>query len=234
MTDQAGSTETTAFTRARWMVGLAIILAIGAIAQYPGGDRFDHSSLGYSISRNFLSDLGMTMSFSGQRNLLGATFFVFSLVLVVFGLGGCLIGFVHLCSESSRQRQFAQGAAAVGLIVCAAFIGVALTPENRLMSVHLWLTLFAFRVFPVAALLMVFASMSSRVFPRRITVAWVVLTAVLTVYVIVIGWGPRTSTREGLTFQVTAQKIVAIAAVTILVYLSVQADRVLATVRRND
>jgi len=224
---------TTTFTRARWAVGLSSMLAVGAIARYPGGNRVDHASLGYSVFRNFLSDLGMTISFSGKPNTLGATFFVLSLLLVVLGLGGCLIGFVRLCSESSRQRQLAQGAAGVGLIVCAAFIGVALTPENRLMSLHIWLTLFAFRVLPVAALLMVFASMSSRVLPRRITVAWAILTVVLTAYVYVIGWGPPTSTTEGLTFQVTAQKLVAIASVSILVYLSVQADRVVATVRRD-
>jgi hypothetical protein len=224
---------TTTFTRARWAVGLSSMLAVGAIARYPGGNRVDHASLGYSVFRNFLSDLGMTISFSGQPNMLGATFFVLSLLLVVLGLGGCLIGFVRLCSESSRQRQLARGAAGVGLIVCAAFIGVALTPENQLMSLHIWLTLFAFRVLPVAALLMVLASMSSRVLPRRITVAWAILTVVLTAYVYVIGWGPPTSTTEGLTFQVTAQKLVAIASVSILVYLSVQADRVVATVRRD-
>ena len=63
--------------------------------------------------------------------------------------------------------------------------------------------------------------------------AWAILTVVLTACVYVIGWGPPTSTTEQLTFQVTAQKLVAIASAGILVYLSVQADRVVATVRRD-
>ena len=46
------------FQRVRWAVGLGLALAVGAMLRYPGGTALDTGSQGYSMSRNFLSDLG--------------------------------------------------------------------------------------------------------------------------------------------------------------------------------
>ena len=216
----------TIFTLARWAVGVATLLAVAAMSRYPGGTLLDHSTGSYSFFNNFLSDLGMTVAYSGQRNRVGAILFILSLSVVVTGLGACLIGLVGLYSEAPRPRRFARAAAGVGLLVCGAFIGVALTPEDRMMGVHVSLTLLAFRAFPVASLLLVFASLASSTFPRRMAIAWALLTVMLVAYVAGLSWGPALSTSAGLTFQVAAQKIVVIVAVSTFVYLSIEADRV--------
>src|SRR5205823_3965085 len=39
-------------------------------------------------------------------------------------------------------------AGAVGLLACAAFVGVALTPENAVMDLHVAFTLWAWRIVP--------------------------------------------------------------------------------------
>jgi hypothetical protein len=110
-------------------------------------------------------------------------------------------------------------------LVCAAFVGVAVTPENRVMSLHIGVTLLAFRAFPVLSLLFLLATVYSGVFPRRVAIVWAALTAVLAVYVVVLGWGPSLTTASGLVFQVAAQKIVAVVAVSAFVYVSIEADR---------
>jgi hypothetical protein len=225
------SNRRTVFTLARWAVGSATLLAVAAMSRYPGGTLLDHSTRHYSFFNNFLSDLGMTVAYSGQRNRLGAILFTLSLSIVVTGLGACLIGLVGLYSEAPRSRRFARVAVGVGLLVCGAFIGVALTPEDRMMGVHVKLTLLAFRAFPVASLLLVFASLSSNAFPRRMAIAWAFLTMMLIAYVAVLSWGPALSTPGGLRFQVAAQKIVSIGAVGIFVYLSIEADRFMAASR---
>jgi len=206
---------------------MATALALAAIARYPGGTLLDHSTAGYSIPQNFLSDLGMTVAHGGQSNTLGAALFVVSLVLLVLGLGGALVAFVRLYSESSRQRRLARAAGMVGLIVCASFVGVAVTPENRLLGLHVTFTLFAFRVFPLASLLMVFAARSSTLLPRRMAIAWALLTILLVGYVVMLGWGPGLTTARGLAIQVVSQKIVAVTSVALLLYLSIQADQAL-------
>jgi hypothetical protein len=197
--------------------------------QYPGGTALDRASEGYSLSRNFLSDLGMTVAYGGQPNALGALLFFLSVIVLVLGAGGCLPEYVRLYSEPPRSRRLAWAAGAGGVIVCAAFIGVALTPENGFMSLHVRFTLLAFRVFPVMALLLTVASLYSSVLPRRVAVAWAALAAVLVGFVGVLEWGPALTTSNGLTIHVVAQKIAAIATAGIFVYLSVEADRVLAT-----
>ena len=215
------------FARGRWAVAIAVALAIGSMLRYPGGTALDPASRGYSLWRNFLSDLGMTVAWDRRPNALGAALFVASLGILVLGLGGCLVGVVRVYSTSKSARRFARAAAAVGLLVCAAFVGVAVTPENRVMSLHVGVTLFAFRAFPILSFLLLVATLRSGVFPRGVSIAWAALTAVLTAYVAVLGWGPSLTTANGLTFQVVAQKIVVVVALSVFVYISVEADRVI-------
>jgi hypothetical membrane protein len=217
----------TVFTRARWGAGLAATMTMVAASQYPGGTFLDRSSSGYSFDHNFLSDLGMTVAWGGQPNRLGAVLFVVSLCLVVIGFGASLVGFVRLYSASRASRTLARAALVVGLLVCLAFIGVAVTPEDLVMSIHVQLTLLAFRLFPGVPLLLALSSWKSDVFPRRVGVVWALFAVVLAAYVVVLGWGPQVRAPHGLVVQVTAQKIVAIAAVLVLAYQTFEADRVL-------
>ena len=60
------------FVRSRLAALVALILGAGAMARYPGGTPLDHTTERYSFSRNFLSDLGMTVAYDGRANLLGA------------------------------------------------------------------------------------------------------------------------------------------------------------------
>ena len=99
------------------------------------------------------------------------------------------------------------------------------------MDLHLGATLLAFRASP-----RYFHSSSgrwprSRSIPRRVAIAWAGLTSCSTVYVAP-GWGPSLATvASGLTFQVVAQKVVAVVAVATFVYVSVEADLVLESKR---
>ncbi|MEP6766190.1 MAG: hypothetical protein ABJB66_17900, partial [Gemmatimonadaceae bacterium] len=76
-----------AFARARWSVIIASICGVSAMLLYPGGTPLDHTTAGYSLSQNFLSDLGMTVSYNGLPNSFGALLFIVSLMLLVTGLG---------------------------------------------------------------------------------------------------------------------------------------------------
>jgi hypothetical membrane protein len=186
--------------------------------RYPGGTLLDHSTRGYSLTHNFLSDLGMTVAWGGEANRLGAFLFV-------AGLGGRLPAFIRLYSRSPVSRRLARAAGVTGLLVCAAFIGVAVTPENRVMPLHVRFTLLAFRIFPAVPLFLTVASLHQDTIRKRVAALWALLTAVLIAYVAVLGWGPALDTSQGVVIQVIAQKIVAIAAVSIMAYQSYQAER---------
>ena len=222
----------TVFMRARWAVGLAVVLAIGSMIRYPGGTGLDANTRGYSISQNFLSDLGMTVGYNHQPNKLGAALFVASLITLVVGLGSSIPELVRLYSTSQRARKLARAAAAVGLLVCAAFVGVAVTPENRVMGLHIGATLLAFRVFPVLSLLFLLATIYSPVFGPRVAIAWGLLTVALTIYAAIQGWGPTLATTDGRFIQVVAQKIIATICVITFLFVTADADRALDTRRQ--
>jgi hypothetical membrane protein len=192
---------------------------------YPGGTYRDRPTSGYQFFHNFLSDLGATVTFSGQSNPIGAVLFVASLVVLVVGMGGILAGLARVYSRSPRAVPLIRLAVVAGVFVCACFIGVAATPENRFRSTHVLFTKLAFRVFPVVPLFLgLGASRGER--SSRVGVAWVAMIALLTAYVVVLDFGPRASTPIGLVVQVTAQKLVAVGAVLLLVYQSILAERV--------
>jgi hypothetical membrane protein len=217
----------TTFTRARWAIGTSTILAVAAMLCYPGGTARTRASDGYSLSQNFLSDLGMTVAYDGRSNRLGALLFVVSLGVLVLSLGAALVAFIRLYSRAAMPRLLARAAGVVGVLVCASFLGVALTPENRVMALHVQFTLFAFRAFPAVALFFGLASMADHAFPRRVTVAWLMLTVILIAYVGMLGWGPSVETTRGLEIQVTAQKAVSVVAVLVIGYLTYEGDRIL-------
>jgi hypothetical protein len=217
----------TVFTRGRQATLVAAGLALLSMLSYPGGTTLDHATRRYQPFQNFLSDLGMTVAYDGRANGTGALLFVASLVILVIGLSGCLVGFVRLYS-SPRSRPVVRLALVLGGIVALSFLGVAVTPENRVMGLHLAFTLFAFRLFPVVPLLFAIATMRDDRIPPRFAIGWIVLTTTLAAYVVVLGWGPRLATASGLTTQVVAQKLVTVIAIAVLFYQSIEADRLVA------
>lgn len=129
--------------------------------------------------------------------------------------------------ESLRARPLVRGALILGGIVALSFLGVAVTPENRVLDLHVRLTFFAFRVFPSVPLLLAIASWRDAQIPTRFAMGWIVLTIVLDLGVRRdAGLGPDLTTVEGLTTQVVSQKLVAILVTSILFVQSLEADRI--------
>ena len=216
-----------AFTRARWTAAAAILTGLTAMLLYPGGTARNHATTGYGVTGNFLSDLGMTVAYDGQPNRIGAALFVTSIGLLVVGMGGALAAFVRLYASTARARRFAYAAAIAGVIDCACFIGVALTPENRAMALHVAFTLAAFRILPVAALLITLAAHASPTTPPRIVTVWAALTAGLLGYVVMLQGGAWTATAAGFAAQVIAQKVVVLVMVSVVVWQSHVATRMM-------
>ena len=196
------------FARTALAFGVATLLAVGSMLRYPGGTPSDPPTAGYSIHRNFLSDLGMTVAYDGRTNLLGASLFVVSVVLVVAATGAVLFAFVRRCSTSDHARRFARSAGALGAVACLAFLGIAFTPENRVMRLHVDLTMLVFRIAPIVTLLFTVAMKGSGAFHPRAIQASAMLTIVLVAYVVLLEWGPAVTTPDGLVVQAVAQKLV--------------------------
>jgi hypothetical protein len=222
--------RTSSFARARHAALLSIATTGVAMLLYPGGTALDRSTRGYSMSRNFLSDLGMTVAYDGRPNGVGALCFATGLCVLVLGLGGALAGFLRRYAVTPAARRFAWATGAVGLLACAAFVGVALTPEDRAMGLHVRFTIWASDLLPVAALLLALAAHASRVVPRRVVSVWAALGVALAAYAALLQWGPPLDTPAGLTTYVVAQKLVAVALLLGVAHQSVLAERAMSNV----
>ena len=208
-----------AFTRAGWATFTAALLGAVAMLCYPGGTGLEHNTSRYQLTQNFLSDLGMTVAYNGQPNRFGALLFVISLLVLIVGFGGAMLWFIRLYSRTPTSRNLAQGAGLTGVLVCLSFVGVAFTPENAVMRLHVQFTLFAFRAFPVASVLLLLAAYKSGVATPGALFAWIVSTICLTAYVVFLSIGPSPNTPNGLVACVIAQKSVTIAIVVSLTYV---------------
>lgn len=200
------------FARTPWVAAVAVVLALLSMLQYPGGTSIDARTVGYALTQNFLSDLGMTVAYDTQSNALGAALFVASMLVMVGGFGAVVWHYVRLYAVMPESRGVARAAGAAGALVCASFVGVAFTPENRQMPLHVDFTLFAFRVAPVAVALLALASLRATRLPRAMAVTWAALTILLAGYVLLLSVGPSTHTATGLVTMVVAQKTVTVLA----------------------
>jgi hypothetical protein len=78
---------------------------------------------------------------------------------------------------------------------------------------------------PAVAALLCIASLRDPRFPRRSMRGWAALLIILGLYVTVLYWHPEFGTARGHTIQVTGQKLVVIAMLTIIPYQSWQAEQ---------
>jgi hypothetical protein len=106
------------------------------------------------------------------------------------------------------------------------FVGVAFTPENRLMALHVDFTRFAFRIAPLATLLLTIAVARLPGPPRRVVSVLALLTVALVAYAGILDWGPDVLTPSGLVLQVIAQKCIAATAVVAFLVLGVELEHV--------
>ena len=105
---------------------LFVILNIIAMIMYPGGTLHNPDSNHYIFTENFFSDLGITVSHSGQNNIISCLLFNFSLIV-------CGITFIMLfysVRNIFKNKILIRIATFFGICGGLSYIGVALTPSN--------------------------------------------------------------------------------------------------------
>jgi hypothetical protein len=192
---------------------------------YPGGTYRNKATSGYSFFSNFLSDLGTTVSWGGERNLAAAVIFILAEIVLVAALIALFAALLKLLSEGPGRR-WAQAGVAAGLLAASGILMAALVPADRFLTLHIQGALLAFRGLVPAAACFAVATARDRRFTRSALAGWILLTMFLAAYIGVLEWGPRTRSDEGLAFQATAQKIIVSVLLGVLWFESVAAERV--------
>ena len=186
---------------------------------YPGGNIHDPSQLGYSISHNFLSDLGGYKSHSGLPNFI--SFLIFNFSMTLFTLIGISFLFIpKLFKEDIISFIISIIGSAFLFFGTLFFAGVGLTPYDLYLDEHIFFAINAFRLLVPGLVLYFFVLIRSSVSKKYAVMIFCLLffTFLYVVYQI-ISDSPLTSI-EQMVEQAIIQKIITLINIICMFFLS--------------
>ena len=186
---------------------------------YPGGNIHDPSQIGYSISHNFLSDLGGYKSHSGLPNLI--SFLIFNFSMTLFTLIGISFLFIpKLFKEDIITFIISIIGSAFLFFGTIFFAGVGLTPYDLYLDEHIFFAINAFRLLVPGLVLYFFVLMRSSVSKKySIMIFCLLFSTFLYVVYQIISDSPLTSI-EQMIEQAIIQKIITLANIVCMFFLS--------------
>lgn len=189
-----------------------VALTALAMALYPGSSYVRTGTRHYSLTLNFLSDLGATRTYASRINVASAIPFMLALAIVglaiwIFSLNGRLIW---------RKRERFVLPFKVSVLLAAisglAFVGVAAFPSNLSAVMHMTFVLTAFG-FLLGYLIVLSIVQIGNAWGRFYIVTNLCFVAVLIGYIVLLAAGPRVRSVANIGTQALIQKVVVYASV---------------------
>ena len=196
-----------------------IISVLVSIYFYPGGNIHDPFQVGYSISHNFLSDLGGYKSHSGLPNLI--SFLIFNFSMVLFTLIGISFLFIpKLFRDDILSFTISIIGSAFLFFGTFFFAGVGFTPYDLYLNEHVFFALNAFRLLVPGLVLYFFVLVRSNVSKKYSLMIFILLFFTLS-YVVyqIVSDSPLTSV-EQMVEQAIIQKIITFVNIICMFFLS--------------
>ncbi len=194
------------------LLGLIIFISfiILAIVFYPGGTYHSPDSAGYNFFNNFLSDLGRTITHSGENNFISAFFFNNAMFLSGFLF---LLFYIYLpIFFKNKPKLFIYSilGSVLGVFGSLSFLLVGLTPSDLYLKEHIFYANNIFYISFPSALIYSFVIIKTKDLPNFYGLGYFVFTITLVLYIIILEFGPNIKSEYGLSVQVTAQKFIAL------------------------
>lgn len=190
------------------------VLTLLAMLFYPGGTVNDPAATYYLFFHNFFSELGITQVYDGAPNPVSALLFFITLSLAGLGL---VIFFVALPGYFSGrgQKWLCYLGTLFGIISGLSFIGVAFSPADLALTAHRNFVFGAFISFFLAVLPYSVAVFRQSDYPNRYAVIYLIFSGLLAAYIYLLFTGPTPATVDGRVIQVTGQKVIVYATLTV-------------------
>ena len=195
-----------------------VVAVVIAILLYPGGNHIELDQVGYSLHKNFLSELGFHKTMSGDLNFFSSFFWNTAMYMLL--LQG--IAFLFIPSLF-RENRYSFAFACLGTLfmfpACIFFVGVALTPGDIFFDAHIFTTTTAFNLYTVSIFFYVLAFISSSLSNYYTSGAILLLIAVSVYSYYLSGYQPidaikdrelylEVYTMDLLIFNVVLQKVI--------------------------
>ena len=196
-----------------------VLASIIAAYFYAGGNIHNPSQVGYSVTHNFLSDLGGFKSHSGKVNILSAL--LFNISMIMFILVGVSFLFVPRLFKENKTNYFLSILGSIFFFLGTVFFaGVGFTPYDLYLDMHLFFAINAFR-FLIPASVLYFTVLLRSSISNKYALAIIVLFLFTFFYVVyqIVSASPLESL-EKMVEQATLQKIIALINVVSIFILS--------------
>ncbi|KPK85414.1 MAG: hypothetical protein AMS27_07380 [Bacteroides sp. SM23_62_1] len=187
---------------------LYISFNIFAMVLYPGGTLIDENRIGYSLSENFFSDLGMAMAYGGESKPGSRWLFMSALILIGILLILFFIVFADFFVASKIEKYISRAGSAAGIAAGLSCIGIALTPWDLYFKAHMIFS-YTFSIsFILLAILYAIVIQLSRTYYTRYAIVLLIYLVTLLVFLGLMIWGPSIDTPAGLRLLAVSQKII--------------------------
>ena len=184
-------------------------IVIGII-KYPGSTYLDNSTIGYDFFKNFLSDLGRTLTFNGNTNFYSSFFFNNALCIAGF----LFSVFYYFLPKFFQQENFFKISiigSTFGILSCLCFIGTGLTPADLHLDAHIFFSNYLFYLSFPATLIYSYVIIRSRKLNTIYGIGYFAFAISLVSYIFILEFGPDPSESNfSLIIQATSQKIITI------------------------
>ncbi len=216
-----------AFRFTFWMGIFFIPLSFMAMLFYPGGTVHNHSAETYLFFENFFSDLGRTIGFREESNLISCLLFNGSLSLLGIGMVFLFFSSVSLFPEDKWSRIISWSMSFLGIISGLCFLGIALTPWDLYYTEHVFFVKIGFRLLLFSCILWAVNIYRTSYYPNLFAHAISMISVVLFAYILLLTFGPSPKeSQEGLMIQVAGQKIIVYLLISGIIILSKGAEKV--------
>jgi hypothetical protein len=178
------------------------------MSTYGGGTQIDPNNPGYSFFHNFFSDLGTTVSYSGNNNSVSVFLFFMAIFLTGISFMSFFLAIPTIFEDISIDKRIPLTTSVLGVSSSVVFIGIALVPDNLFSGIHDVFVVSAFTLALFAAIIMAFLTYSDKNYSLIFPVGYIIFICLVIAYG---GIGLiffNNYTNLGLFIRVTTQKIV--------------------------
>ncbi len=174
------------------IIGIIQFILLTGIAMifYAGGTIFNHFLPGYSFWFNYISDLGMTIAWSGASNLISKVLFSIAILIMSITMFFSFLAMTFLFMRSKKTKWFSIFGTCFALISAIGFIGLVFASEDSNMTIHLLVAAFGYGSIFLTAIFYSIAIFLDKDYPNRYAVALLVMVIALFIFILLILIGP--------------------------------------------
>lgn len=198
-------------------IAFLVLLSIGMLF-YPGGTLTDHDTVGYGFFANFISELGRWRSFTGETQWV--SFGCFEIALL--GQSAAMFFFNGYFLSHTESKQLSPAAHYSALVFGSLFpfmlAGIALTPCDLYLPQHMFFVRVGFGTLLPLSIAYTVLIRKHHMLPNRYGSVMLSIVVAIGLYLLMIFFGPNP--RQVPYVQQTAQKLIVIAMIGSLLYLS--------------